>query len=88
MDESLANVDEKTRSHILLTIKEMFPRVLFISISHNVVEVARFCQEIWVLRGAQKPPQMVLVQGQDFRKDKPVQQDRLQKTMLEIMNAA
>ena len=88
MDESLANVDEKTRGHILLTIKEMYPHILFISISHNVVEVAKFCREIWVLRDTHKTPQILLVQGQDHQRSKDVKQALLQKTMLEIMNAA
>jgi ABC-type multidrug transport system ATPase subunit len=88
MDESLANVDEKTRSHILLTIKEMFPQTLFITISHNVVEVAKFCGEIWVMRDVSKSPQMVLVQGEDHSHHKPVEHQNLQRIMLEIMNAA
>ena len=88
MDESLANVDEKTRNRILLTIKEMFPQVIFICISHNVVEVAKFCRDIWVLRGSPKLPQAVLVNGQDYRHGVPLNQEGLQKTMLEIMNAA
>ena len=88
MDESLANVDEKTRGEILLKIKEMYPDVLFISISHNVVEVAKFCQDIWVLRDIQKSPQIQLVNGCDYRRGNPVPQNQLQTTMLEIMNAA
>lgn len=88
MDESLANVDEKTRGFILLTIKEMFPKAIFISISHNVVEVAKFCHEIWVLRDISKSPQMVLVRGEDHGHRKPVEHQNLQHAMLEIMNAA
>ena len=42
MDETLANVDERTREHILLTIKELFQGRYFLYISHNVVEVSRF----------------------------------------------
>lgn len=88
MDESLANVDEKTRSFILLTIKEMFPQAVFISISHNVVEVAKFCHEIWVLRDVSKSPQMILVRGEDHTNRKPAEHRNLQHIMLEIMNAA
>jgi ABC-type nitrate/sulfonate/bicarbonate transport system ATPase subunit len=87
MDESLANVDEMTRERILLTIKEMYPRLLFIYISHNVVEVARFCRQIWVLRDPAKTPQAVNVTGRDMRSDTPPDQEALQRTMLEIMNA-
>lgn len=88
MDESLANVDEKTRSDILLTIKEMFPQTLFIYISHNVVEVAKFCDEIWVLRDVSKAPQVVMVRGENHGHHKPMEHKNLQHTMLEIMNVA
>lgn len=88
LDESLANVDEKMRGRILLTIKEMFPSRLFIYISHNVVEVATFCRQIWVLRGVHKTPQTLMVKGQDRHADREADRDALQQTMLEIMNAA
>ncbi len=88
MDESLANVDEKTRTAILLTIKETFPRAFFLYISHNVVEVARFCRRIWILRDGDKQPQTVGVNGQDMRAMVPVGPQALEKTMLEMMNAA
>ena len=48
MDESLANVDEVTREQIILKIKDMFPEKGFLYISHNVLEVSRFCKEIIV----------------------------------------
>ena len=88
MDESLANVDEKTRGHILLTIKTIFPDVLFLYISHNVVEVATFCRDIQVLRGTHKSPRVVKVQGLDCQSGAEVDRQLLQDTMLEIMNAA
>lgn len=88
MDESLANVDEKMRRQILPVIKEMFSDTLFIYISHNVVEVATFCRQIWVLRDNEKVPPMVLVHGQDQTTHRKAVQDELQRTMLEIMNAA
>ncbi|MEJ2037765.1 MAG: nitrate ABC transporter ATP-binding protein, partial [Desulfosarcinaceae bacterium] len=66
---------------------EMYPRLLFIYISHNVVEVARFCRQIWVLRDPAKTPQAVNVTGRDMRSDTPPDQEALQRTMLEIMNA-
>ncbi|MCI5162593.1 MAG: ATP-binding cassette domain-containing protein, partial [Candidatus Electrothrix sp. AX5] len=53
LDESLANVDEKLRHTILLHIKERFSDKMFLSISHNLMEVATFCKEIMVL-GAQE----------------------------------
>jgi ABC-type nitrate/sulfonate/bicarbonate transport system ATPase subunit len=88
MDETLSNVDEKMRGQILMTIKEMLPERLFIYISHNVVEVATFCRDIWVLRAPPKLPQAVVVHGQDRRHDSPAEHHCLQKIMLEIMNAA
>jgi ABC-type nitrate/sulfonate/bicarbonate transport system ATPase subunit len=88
MDESLANVDEMTRGRILMAIKEMFPQAMFIYISHNVVEVAKFCRQIWVLRDAHKAPQAVMVQGLDLSCDRQPDQKILQHAMLEIMNAA
>jgi ABC-type nitrate/sulfonate/bicarbonate transport system ATPase subunit len=88
MDESLANVDELTREKILLKIKEMFPETLFLYISHNVVEVSKFCEKILVFRGAHKSPQTVLVEGQDYRIDNSLDKKALEMTMLEIMNAS
>jgi ABC-type nitrate/sulfonate/bicarbonate transport system ATPase subunit len=88
MDESLANVDEKMRGRILITIKDLFPHCLFIYISHNVVEVATFCRQIWVMRGVHKNPQVLMVRGQDRCRHRDVDREALQKTMLEIMNAA
>jgi ABC-type bacteriocin/lantibiotic exporter with double-glycine peptidase domain len=88
MDETLANVDEKTRGHILLTIKAIFPTRLFIYISHNVIEVATFCRQIWVLRGVQKKPQAMMLSGQDLHPNGTTDRDALHKTMLEIMDAA
>jgi ABC-type multidrug transport system ATPase subunit len=89
MDESLANVDEKTRAHILVTIKNTFPKAFFLYISHNVVEVARFCQRIWVLRDGDKIPQAVGIDGRDRHELASMENSQaLEKTMLEMMNAA
>lgn len=88
MDESLANVDEKTRGQILFTIKEAFPEVIFLYISHNVAEVARFCRRIWVLRDARKSPQAVQISGQDLNALQEVDLNALQQTMLELIHAA
>ena len=88
MDESLANVDEATREHIILTIKEMFPAKSFIYISHNVLEVSKFCNQIFVLRRPQKTPQAVCVTGQDYRQGKPLKDKDLELTMLEVVHAA
>ena len=88
MDESLANVDEYTRGTVLTSIKEIFPRVCFLYISHNVIEVARFCNQIWVLRDREKVPQAVCIQGMDTGATGEAGPQALEKTMLEMMNAA
>ncbi|MEK6195625.1 MAG: ATP-binding cassette domain-containing protein [Deltaproteobacteria bacterium] len=88
MDESLANVDEKTRESIILKIKAMFPDRYFLYISHNVVEVSKYCREILVLRGVLKQPQTVSLMGIDIQSHQPLDKDRLELTMLEIMNAS
>jgi ABC-type multidrug transport system ATPase subunit len=88
MDESLANVDEHTRGTILTTLKELFPEVLFLYISHNVIEVARYCNHIWVLRDRTKRPQAVRIQGMNLQIAEAAGPQALEKTMLEMMNAA
>jgi ABC-type multidrug transport system ATPase subunit len=88
MDESLANVDEPTRQSILYKIKAIFPHCGFLYISHNVVEVSRFCDRIIVCRGAGKSPQTRLVRGQDHHEDQLLDKKALDHSMLEIMNAA
>lgn len=88
MDESLGNVDELTRQRILLNIKAMFPEVIFLYISHNVVEVAKFCDQILVFRGAHKQPQTMTISGQNHSLEGDLDTQGLQKTMLEIMNAS
>ena len=88
MDESLANVDEKTRESIILNIKAMFPNRHFLYISHNVVEVSKFCRDIVVLRGAPKNPQTISLKGIDIQNHQTLDKERLEQTMLEIMNAS
>ena len=88
MDESLANVDEITREKILLHIKAMFPESYFLYISHNVIEVAKFCREIVVMRDGGKTPPASIVRGQDLQSGGEIDSTRLERTMLEIMNAS
>ena len=88
MDESLANVDEKTRENIILKIKAMFPDRYFLYISHNVVEVSTYCRKILVLRGALKDPQTRILTGIDIQAHQALDENRLEQTMLEIMNAS
>ena len=88
MDESLANVDEITKEKIILKIKALFPERSFLYISHNVVEVSKFCKQILVLRSRHKNPQAVSLQGHDFRDGQSVQPKDLEHSMLEIVNAS
>ena len=88
MDESLANVDELTREKIILKIKTMFPEAFFLYISHNVVEVSKFCKQILVFRSVHKQPQTMLVSGQDVKTDQSLDSGAMDRTMLEIVNAA
>jgi len=88
MDESLANVDEVTKEKIILTMKTIFPDRCFLYISHSVVEVAKFCRQILVLRGQHKSPQTVTLRGQDHADGKALIKKDLEQTMLEIVDAA
>ena len=87
LDECLANVDERTRGEIIIEIKKMFPERLFLYISHNVVEVSRYCKDIIVLREHKKSPQTITVNGQNQYSTEEGEGRGLEKTMLEIMNA-
>ena len=88
MDEGLANVDELTREKIILAIKAMFPRRYFVYISHNVMEVAKFCDSILVFRGKGKTPQTRMIHGCNIMKKDDFSRAALDATLLEIMNAA
>ncbi|CAK8713034.1 ABC transporter domain-containing protein [Candidatus Electrothrix laxa] len=87
LDESLANVDEKLRQIILLYIKDRFPDKMFLSISHNLMEVATFCKEIMVLGTQEERGRGCILQGLDFCRDVILDRNRLDRCMLEIMNA-
>ena len=88
MDESLANVDELTREKILLKMKNMFPDSFFLYISHNVIEVSKFCKEILVLRDAGKTPQVTKIEGQNYSIHGLIDKEKLEHSMLEVMNAS
>jgi ABC-type multidrug transport system ATPase subunit len=88
MDESLANVDESTREIIILKIKELFPDKCFLYISHNVIDVAKFCNVILTLRSPFKWPQTVLMNGLNYNGRKTVEKKELEAIMLEIVNAS
>jgi len=87
MDESLANVDERSKETILLEIKELFPERYFLYISHNLIEVARFCEQIFLFRGMGKSPQAMTFTGLDTKKESRPGREKLDMVLLEIMNA-
>jgi ABC-type Mn2+/Zn2+ transport system ATPase subunit len=88
MDESLANVDERTRGKIILKIKTIFPDACFLYISHNIVEVSTYCDQIYVLPGAGKVSQIETISGCDLKPDQTAEQKNLDRIMLEIMNVS
>jgi ABC-type nitrate/sulfonate/bicarbonate transport system ATPase subunit len=88
MDESLANVDEATRETIILKIKSTFSEKCFVYISHNVMEVARFCDQILVIRNSQKTPQVVPLRGMNHGHDRKTDKEALERIMLEMVNAS
>jgi ABC-type multidrug transport system ATPase subunit len=87
MDESLANVDEKTRERIILAMKDYFSQRCFLYISHNVSEVARFCHRIFVLRSWNCPPQILPLLGCNQTGGQRPDPESLSRIKLEIMNA-
>jgi ABC-type multidrug transport system ATPase subunit len=88
MDESLANVDETTRGRIIITLKTLFPDKCFLYISHNMMEIATFCNQVIVLRSVQKHPQVHVISGQNrFHEDRGVMAE-VEQTMLEIVHVS
>lgn len=87
MDESLANVDEKLRQTIIFAIKELFTDKMFLYISHNLLEVSKFCRQILVFGNAAENRDCFMTNGLDCRKNGLLDQNHLDETMLEIMNA-
>lgn len=89
MDESLANVDETTRGTIIAEMKTIFPDRCFIYISHNMMEVSRYCDEIVVLRPPRKKPQAVSIRGLNETPDPLASPPKaLEKILLEIAHAS
>jgi multiple sugar transport system ATP-binding protein len=87
MDESLANVDEKLRETIILAIKELFVEKMFLYISHNLMEVSKFCRQILVFGKPSENKASSMIQGRDYKQGYRLDKKRLDITMLEIMNA-
>ena len=87
MDESLANVDEKLRETIILSIKDLFPDKMFLYISHNLMEVSGFCRDILVFGKPSANKGCSIIRGRDYTKGYQSDKESLDRTMLEIMNA-
>lgn len=87
LDESLANVDEKLRQTILPAIKELFSHKMFLYISHNLIEVARFCRQVLVLAEPSRKMSSRLISGLDEGTGCAREKSALDRVMLEIMNA-
>ncbi|MCP3943870.1 MAG: ATP-binding cassette domain-containing protein [Desulfobacteraceae bacterium] len=87
LDESLANVDEALRETIILAIKTLFPGKMFLYISHNLMEVAKFCREILILGESTKQRKNFMVRGRDYTQGYTLDKKAFDATMLEIMNA-
>ena len=87
MDESLSNVDERLREKIILNIKELFPEKYFIYISHNLIEVTKFCRTVLILRHNGKMPQIITLNGLNINNGDTVSNVRFEPVILEIMNA-
>ncbi|MBA3012625.1 MAG: ATP-binding cassette domain-containing protein [Proteobacteria bacterium] len=87
MDESLANVDEALRENIILAIKALFPKKMFLYISHNLMEVAKFCKDILVLSEPVKQKGSFMVKGRDYCQGYTLDKRSFDATMLEIMDA-
>ena len=87
LDESIANVDEQLRQTIILAIKRIFPRKMFLYISHNLMEVATFCDEIIVFGGKTENKRYAKISGRNCRSSDAIDRPSVDRTMLEIMNA-
>jgi len=89
LDESLANVDEKLRRTILPAVKARFAHKMFVYISHNLMEVARFCRQVLVLAEPSRKTPSRVISGLDEGEDTGDGREKsaLDRVMLEIMNA-
>ncbi|MGQ9500053.1 MAG: ATP-binding cassette domain-containing protein [Dissulfurimicrobium sp.] len=88
-DEVLANVDEPTRYEILESIKRLFPQKMFLYISHNAIEVARFSRTIFVLSQTQDgSKKLIKIDGLDQQREQNPSEGMVRKKVYEILNAA
>jgi ABC-type multidrug transport system ATPase subunit len=88
MDESLANVDETTRGRIIINLKTLYPEKSFLYISHNMMEIAKFCKQIIVLRSPGKHPPTQVISGRNLMREDDLVIKELEQTMLEIVHAS
>lgn len=88
LDESLANVDEGRREKIILHIKERFPEIFFLYISHNVSEVARLCDDILIFQGLGSHSRVRHIKGGNRIKNEDTDRKHLNRMMLEMMNVS
>lgn len=88
-DEVLANVDEPTRYEILESIKKLFPQKMFLYISHNAIEVARFSRTIFVLpQTPDGPRNLIEISGLDQQRGQSPSDKMVQKKVYEVLRAA
>ena len=87
LDESLANVDEKLREVIILSVKELFKDKMFLYISHNLMEVSKFCRQILVFGNPDNSHGNFVINGLDYRQGYQMDKNALDRVMLEVMNA-
>lgn len=87
LDESLANVDEKLRQTIILSIKNLFKDKMFLYISHNLMEVSTFCSQVLVFGSSWDGPAYSMARGLDCKGLEQLDKAELDRTMLEMMNA-
>lgn len=87
LDESLANVDEKLRQSIILAIKRIFPTKMFLYISHHLMEVVTFCDEVMVFGASAQSKNYSTIHGKNCFTEEDIDKKKRDTTMLEIMNA-
>ncbi|HSO66506.1 MAG TPA: ATP-binding cassette domain-containing protein [Desulfatirhabdiaceae bacterium] len=81
-------MDETTREKIIGIIKERFSEKCFVYISHNMVEVSRFCDHIVVIRESHRTPQAVAVNGLNDPGMSATAVKGMERIMLEMAHAS
>ena len=60
---------------------------MFLYISHNLMEVSKFCNQILVFGKPSENKGCFMISGQDYKNNYHLDKKKLDLTMLEIMNA-